>query len=131
MNTKPFHLRALSDVFGNITDDLQHIFRAEVELARAEMEGRLIRSAQASLLLLVGVGVAGGAICLLITGCILLLAHAVPIWTATLIAAGVLTAASVALVLAGRARWHRKTVTSYKLMDSVKRDIRILRDRAL
>ena len=93
--------------------------------------GRLARSAIAVSLLLLGVGVASGVICLLVAGGVLLLARAMPTWGATLIAAGVLALVSVTLLVAGRAHWRKTTLTRHKLVESVKQDLRILRDRAL
>jgi uncharacterized membrane protein YqjE len=121
--------RSVSAVLQNIVRNIEHIIRAEIRLATAEVREEVGKAGRASKLLALGTVLALGAFGSLLLSCIYLLATLVALWLAALIVAlgvGVVAAALIATGLKHLQQVNtttRKTLASTKTVASIKENV--------
>ena len=115
--------RAFSDVLQDLLRNLQELVRGEIRLAKAEVreEASLVLSAGVWL----GLGVAGGmgAGMLLLWSVVFALALVLPMWAATLVAAGITAGLAWAVFVIGRQRLAQMRPGPDRAVERVKEDV--------
>lgn len=114
---------SMGEIIRDLISDVQHIVRAEMRLAKAEVKEKAQQAGQAG-------GMFGGAAvcglfagaCLVVT-CIAALALAMPVWLAALIMAVCLGCAAWAMFLGGRNRMKQVNPVPERTVESLKEDV--------
>ena len=123
--------RSTTELLKDLSDQLSHLVRDELQLARAELEAKGKRLGTGAGLVGVASVLALYAGGMLLLGLVLLLALAIPAWAAALIvgAAALAVAGVLALVARRRLRQGAPPVPE-QAMSSVRRDIETVRESA-
>ncbi|GAB3428973.1 phage holin family protein [Flindersiella endophytica] len=119
---------SIGSVLADITQDLQTLFRQEVDLAKAEFREEGIKAAKAASL----VGAAGFAgymvVVLLSLAAVFGLANVLGLDWSALIVAGLWAVAGLILFVTGRGRMREVSVTPERTTESLKEDAEWLRN---
>lgn len=129
MNGTDLRSQSLPELFSSLTEQLSHLVRTEVALARAELMANTKQAA-------VGSGMLGGAavfghiaLLALVAGAIAGVAVVLPVWASALIVAGGLLLIAGLLALLGRSRLSRGMQPLPLTTGTVRQDIAELKAR--
>jgi len=118
----------IPDLLADITKTSEKLVRQEFELAVAELDVRLNRAKKdLGAAAVAAAGLQGAALCLL-AGVILLLAHAVDAWLASLIVGVAVGSVSVALLAKARKDLKPEALAPRGAVRSIKSDVRTLKE---
>ena len=115
--------RSVSDVLRDIIRDLQDMVRSEIRLAKVEIREEVGRTVSSGAWIVAGIIGAVIAWVLLSWTLVFALATRMPMWTATLIVAGVMAAAAAALITGGIRRATRIQPLPERTVESVKENL--------
>jgi Flp pilus assembly protein TadB len=120
--------KSTADLVHDLTQQVSHLARTEVELATRELKRKAKHAG-------IGVGVAGAGGLLafygggvLIAACVLLLALVLPAWAAALIVAGVLFAMAGIAMLVARKQLKQGAPMPSPALESAKQDIQTVKE---
>jgi hypothetical protein len=120
---------SIGELIGNISNDLSHLFRQEVELAKAELQQEASKAGKAAGML--GAAAFAGylAVVLLSFAAVFGLANVMDTGWAALIVAAVWAIAGAALFVTGRNRLKTVDPVPHRTVDTLKEDARWLKNR--
>lgn len=123
-----FDEKPLKELLRELSEDSSKLLRQESELFRREMQDHVDRAKRE-----VAVLGAGGLLAyiglLALTACLILLLDLVlPAWAAALIVGGAYVIVGGILLLAGREKLSHEDLGPTRTMDSVKKDVRAMRE---
>jgi uncharacterized membrane protein YqjE len=99
--------RSISEVLGDIADDVQHIVRSELQLAKVELRKEIGKAISAGVLFGIGVLLLIFAVLFLLLAAVYALSIVLPAWAAALIVGGGIGLIAALCVAAGVARSRR------------------------
>ncbi|MEV4278590.1 phage holin family protein [Actinoplanes xinjiangensis] len=119
---------SIGELIGNISNDLSHLFRQEVELAKAELQQEASKAGKAAGML--GAAAFAGylAVVLLSFAAVFGLANVMDTGWAALIVAAVWAIAGAALFVTGRNRLKTVDPVPHRTVDTLKEDARWLKN---
>lgn len=121
--------RSIGTVLSDIVEDLQHIVRAEVRLARVEIREELGKAWNSVALIMAAglVGLMGAG--LLLLSAVFALATVWPLWAAALTVGGVVAVIAALLASTGIHRMRAVRLTPQKTIETVKENIQWAKTR--
>lgn len=123
-----FDGKNVRELLRDLSNDSTTLIRQESELFRREIEQRMSRVQRQATMLGAGGVVAFVGMLVLTTAFVLLLSLAIPAWAAALIVALVYLLAGGALLMVGKKKLQEEELAPRKSIDSVKQDVRTLRE---
>jgi hypothetical protein len=120
--------RSLRDLVGQLSRDGATLIQQEIALAKAELAETADKLKQGVVSAATGALVLYAGILTLIAAAVLLLALAVPGWLSALLVGGVVTAVGAVLVGKGKKDLDRVRVVPKRALDSVERDVDMLKE---
>ncbi len=122
--------RSLPELVSDVTRDLSTLVRKELELAKVETKEEISRGAKAGGML----GAAGAAgyfaLLLLSFAFVFLLDLVMPLWAAFMVMAAVYGVVAAVLFLQGRTRMKQVSPMPEETVESVKEDVRWLKEQS-
>lgn len=123
-----FDGKNVRELLRDLSNDSTTLIRQESELFRREVEHRISRVQRQVTMLGAGGVVAFVGMLVLTTAFVLLLSLAIPAWASALIVALVYLLAGGALLMVGKKKLQEEELAPRKSIDSVKQDVRTLRE---
>jgi hypothetical protein len=114
--------RSLGELFGDLSREISTLFRQEVQLARAEITGKLPKLGKDIGFLVIGGAVAYTGVLALVATAIIALAYALPWWLAALIVGVVVTGGGLLLVQRGIAALRTESLVPQQTLATLKED---------
>jgi uncharacterized membrane protein YqjE len=115
--------RSLADVFEDILKNVQEIIRAEVRLARVEIQEEAARAISSAVWVVAGVVTAALAVAFVLWAITYAIGLVWPMWAASLIVAVLLAIAAAVLLTAGMARLKRVSPTPERTLETMKENV--------
>jgi hypothetical protein len=126
--------RSVSSLIGELASETSALLRAEVALARQEVQGNLNTAQRGVKAMGVGAGVLMVAVLALVSAVTLLLAEVIPLWLSALIVGGVLAIAGAIMLVVGKRKASVEGIKPGRTLNSL-HDIRSMahneQDRAM
>lgn len=123
MNERLRRDRSLADVFEDILKNVQEIIRAEVRLARVEIQEEAARAISSVVWVVAGVVTAAFAVAFVLWAITYAIGLVWPMWAASLIVAVLLAIAAAVLLRAGKARFKRVSPTPERTLETMKENV--------
>jgi hypothetical protein len=120
--------RPLKELVRDLSQDSMMLVRQETALFKKEMEGRIHKLERQAAVLGTGGVIAYTGALVLSAALVLLLRHAMPDWVAALIVGTVYAVVGLVMVMRGKNEISRETIAPETTKESVKRDVRALRE---
>jgi hypothetical protein len=121
--------RSLGELFGDLSREISTLFRQEVQLARAEITGKLPKLGRDIGFLVVGGAVAYTGVLALVATAIIALAYALPWWLAALIVGVVVTGSGLFLVQRGMAALRTESLAPQQTLATLKEDAQWVKEQ--
>jgi hypothetical protein len=129
-DARPIHdQRSLGELFGDLSREISTLFRQEVQLARAEITGKLPKLGRDVGFLVVGGAVAYTGVLALVATAIIALAYALPWWLAALIVGVVVTGSGLFLVQRGMAALRTESLAPQQTLATLKEDAQWVKEQ--
>jgi hypothetical protein len=129
-DARPIHdQRSLGELFGDLSREISTLFRQEVQLARAEITGKLPKLGRDVGFLVVGGAVAYTGVLALVATAIIALAYALPWWLAALIVGVVVTGSGLFLVQRGIAALRTESLAPQQTLATLKEDAQWVKEQ--
>ena len=122
--------RSIGTVLSDIVEDLQHLVRAEVRLARVEVREELGKVWNGAVLIIAAGLVGGMGVGLLLLAAVFALATVWPLWAAALAVGGAVAAIAALLASTGMHRVRALKLPPPKTIETVKENIQWAKTRA-
>jgi hypothetical protein len=127
-------MTVMSRTFGDVVEDLlrnlQEIVRAEVRLAKSEIQKEAEKARVAAALIGVGAVLGLSALAMVLVAAVAALAEIMPVWAAALVMGVVLVAGAGVLLSMGIKRLRDVNAVPQRTMDHLKGDIQWVKQHA-
>jgi hypothetical protein len=120
--------RSLAQLLRDLSNDSMLLIRKEAELFRAETEKKITTAQRQAIVLGAGGLIAFVGVFALTAALILALANVMPAWLSALIVGALMVAAGVTAMLAGKNRLQSEEMAPRESIQSVKTDVRMVRE---
>ncbi len=118
----------LGTMFGRVFEDVQDLVRAELRLARAELDEKLHRVIIAAVFLLGGALLAFAGLVVVLEGVAAVLALVLPVWAASLIVGVLIVTVGGSFAWLGLKQLSLKTLTPDRMTASLKKDVYVVKE---
>jgi uncharacterized membrane protein YqjE len=122
-----YERRSIGELFSNLTANLSTLLRDEVELARNEIKGKASLLGKDAVMVVLGAAILYGGFLSLLAGCIIWLSYAVQPWLAVLLVTMLVLTIGGIMVGLGIKRMKHKDIKPSKAMDSLKENVKWIR----
>ena len=129
MNVPRYDDQPVTSVLQNIVANVQEMVRSEVQLAKTEIKEESTKAAKAGSLLAGGAVLALYAFGFILLGAVYALSMAVDAWLAAIIVAVAVGAPAAILIAVGRNRLREIHPKPQKTIDTVKENVKWVRDQ--
>ena len=122
---------SISQLFGDLVADAQHLIRKELELAKVELEsmGRKVLSTAAALAAGVSIAGAGGLLLLFMLVHLITDMAALDLWISYAIVGGGCAVVGGILLAVGRARLSKLDLVPHETADALRKDVQWIREQ--
>ncbi|MBZ0154693.1 MAG: phage holin family protein [Alphaproteobacteria bacterium] len=121
--------RSLGELFSELTQEVQRLFRQEVDLAKLELSQKISRMVKDVTFLSVGIAVGYAAFLALAATVIIILGTFMPWWLSSLLVTALLAGGSYALVRKGLDDMRRGDLAPRQTLETLKEDKEWMKER--
>ncbi|MCC6347818.1 MAG: phage holin family protein [Nitrospirales bacterium] len=121
--------RSLGELFSELTQEVQRLFRQEVDLAKLELSQKVSRMVRDVIFLVAGVAVGYAGFLALAAAAIIILGTFMPWWLSALIVTALLAGGSYALVRKGLDDMKRGDLAPRQTIETLKEDREWVKER--
>lgn len=121
--------RSLGELFSELTQEVQRLFRQEVDLAKMELSQKLSRMVKDLTFLVLGIAVGYAAFLALAATVVVILGTFLPWWLSALIVTALLAGGAYALVRKGMDDMRRGDLAPRQTIETLKEDREWVKER--